>query len=121
MPGGKRRLKMLLTTGLQVGTSTCSTFIKDIMAGSVSITTPVFTGDTPESVASTAATIAGLTASHTFLATVNSVCAMGGCIVFAGACPGAEAANFYFSYTAGSGGAAVTAHTVTLRYAAFRT
>ena len=121
MPGGKRKLKMLLTGGLQVGTSTCSTHIKDIMAGSVSITTPVFTGGTTGSTACVSGAILGLTASHTLLATPNSVCAMGGCIVFAGACPGAEAANFYFSYIAACGGEAVVGKTVTMRYLAFRT
>jgi len=121
MPGGKRRLKMLMTTGIRVGSASDSTWVKDIMAGSVSISTPIFTGGTPGSVASAAATIAGMTASHTLLAGPESVCAMGGCIIYAGACPAANGANFYFGYLAACGGEAVTAKTVTMRYLAFRT
>ena len=121
MPGGKRRLKMLMTSGIKVGSASESTFIKDIMAGSVSISTPIFTGGTPGSVASAAATITGMTASHTMLAGPHSVCAMGGCIVYAGACPYSGGANFYFGYLAACGGEAVVAKTVTMRYLAFRT
>jgi len=121
MPGGKRRLRMLMVTGFKVGSASESTWVKDIMAGSVSISTPIFTGGTTGSVASSNATITGMTASHTLLAGPNSVCTMGGCIVYAGACALSNAANFYFGYLAGSGGEAVTAKTVTMRYLAFRT
>ena len=123
MPGGKRRLKMLMTTGLQVGSGSDSSFIKDILAGSVNITGPAFSGSTSGSVASVTGTIAGLTSSHTLLANVNAACTLSGCVVYAGACVNAaNTANFYFAYIAASGGDAVTADSnVTMRYLALRT
>ena len=121
MPGGKRRLRQLFTSALKVGTASEGTWIKDIMGGSVTVTTPVFTGTTTGSIASTNATITGLTASHTLLATVNSGCAQSGCIVFAGACAMLNSANFYWAYIAACGGPAVAAGTVTMRYLAFKT
>lgn len=98
------------------------TNILEILAGSVTVATPPFTGNTAGSVASTAdVAIAGLSASHTFIAMVESCCAMSPCISFRGACPGVAKANFYFNYTAGSGGAAVAAGSVTMRFMAFKT
>ena len=98
------------------------TNILEILAGSVTVATPVFSGNTPASVASTAdVAIAGLSASHTFIAMVESCCAMSPCISFRGACPGVAKANFYFNYLAGSGGEAVAADSVTVRFMAFKT
>jgi len=98
------------------------TVVKEIIAGSVTVNTPPFTGDTTGSIASVGTTITGISSSHTMLAGVNSVSAMGGCLVYCGACcMDAGAVNFYFGYLAGSGGEAVVAKSVTMRYLAFRT
>jgi len=108
--------------GARVASATTEgTLVKEIIAGSVSVNTPPFTGGTTGSIASVNAAITGISASHTFLAGVNSVCAMGGCLVYAGACPAEGSVNFYFGYLAGSGGEAVVAKTVTMRYIAFKT
>jgi hypothetical protein len=118
MPGGKQRLLSLLTTGLKVGSASTDTFMMAILAGSVSITGPAFTGDTAGSREILEATIAGLTASHSLQVTPEGISP---CIALVGACAGVGKASMIFSYIAGSNGAAAAAATTVINYFAVRT
>ena len=114
MPGGKRRLKFLFTTGIQVGANGQS--LKSILTGSVSVTAPAFNAGDAASTDTASATIANLTASHLLLAMPDQ--AMSGCITLVSACPGAGAASFTFATIAGSGGGTATAKATIVRYIA---
>ena len=97
--------------GLKVASSNSEgVSITEILAGSINVTTPPFTGTTTGSIASVTGTIAGLTESHTLLATLVGASKMSPCTTFVGACVGAaNTGNFYFAYIAASGGEAVSA------------
>jgi hypothetical protein len=118
MPGGKSRLLSLLTAGLKVGSASTDTFIKAILAGSVSVTTPVFAGSTSGSTEIAEATITGLSASYALFMTAEN---MSPCIALISACAGTGQASLVFGYTAGSGGLAAAAGTAIVNYLAVRT
>ena len=117
MPGGKRRLKQLLTTGIQVGPDTDAVFFTEILAGSVNVTAPSFAGNTPGSADTANATISGLTAAHYFIAQPKA--GISACTALLSASAGAGSAIFNFGYIAGSGGAKADEATVTMDYIAF--
>lgn len=118
MPGGKARLKNLLTGGLVVGSASTDTHLKAILAGSVSITGPAFDGNDAGSTEVVEATIAALTASHTFICKLEDISP---CMALIAACAGAGKASLVFGYTAGSGGGAAAAKAGNLNYIAVRT
>lgn len=121
MTGGKRRLRQLFVTGLEVSPDGGGTIIKEILAGSVSVATAAFSaGDSP-SVASTEATISGVTASHTLVVSLQSGSSTSACLTLRGACPGAGVANIYWQAAGASAREAVAAGTATIRYLAFQT
>lgn len=120
MPGGKRRLKHLLTTGLQVGAN--GQFFTEVLAGSVQLAAAEagsFAGNTTGSTQSTACAISNLTAAHYFIAQAGS--AISPCVALTGAYAGAGSAKFTMSYIAGSGGAAADPGSpLTIDYLAFK-
>lgn len=118
MPGGKYRLLSLLTGGLKVGSASTDTFIKAILAGSVSVTGPAFDGGDAGSTEIIEATIGGLTASHALIVMPENISP---CMAIVSACAGAGKASLVFSYTAASGGAAAAAATTVINYLAVRT
>lgn len=117
MPGGKMRLLSLLTTGLRVGSASADTMF-NILAGSVSISAPCFTGNTAGSREIAEATISGLTASHALQVTAEG---LSPCLALVGACAGTGKASMLFSYIAGSGGAGAAIATTVINYLAVRT
>ena len=118
MPGGKYRLLSLLTGGLKVGSASTDTFIRAILAGSGTVTTPVFAGSTAGSTIVAEMTIANLSASHALFVTAEN---MSPCISLVSACAGTGKASMVFGYTAGSQGDAAAAGTATINYLAVRT
>jgi hypothetical protein len=119
MPGGKIRLKVLATGGLSVGSASTDTFMKNILAGSVSLTSPAFTGNTAGSQATVEVSITGLTASHVLQAFPRGT--FSPCIALVSTCPGAGVASMIFAYIAGSGGAAAAGATTVIQYLAVKT
>jgi len=118
MPGGKQRLLSLLTGGIKVGSASTDTFIKSILAGSATVTTPAFDGGDPGSSETVEATIANMTASHALLITAEN---MSPCIALISACAGTGKASLVFGYTAACGGGAAAAGTATFNYIGVRT
>jgi len=120
VPGGKRRLKHLLTTGLQVGAN--GQFLTEVLAGSIQLAAcqaGSFVGNTAGSTQSTVSTISNLTAAHYFLAQAGS--GISPCVALTGAYAGAGSAQFIMSYIAGSGGgAADPGSPLTIDYLAFK-
>lgn len=118
MPGGKSRLMSLLTGGLKVGSASTDTFMKEILAGSVTFLGPAFDGGDAGSIATCQADITGITPSHTLLVTPEYISP---CTVIIAACAGVGNASFVFSYVAGSGGAAASSLTSIINYIAIKT
>lgn len=115
MPGGKRRLKHLFTTGIEVSQDGNGADFTEILAGSTTVTAPSFAaGSTAGSTEDVNVAIAQLTAAHYFLATPGS--AMPANAVFLRANAGAGSAVFTFMHT---GSAAVAETAVVFDYMGF--
>ena len=120
MPGGKRRLLGLFTTGLKVGGgATSGTHLKHVLAGSLSINVASI-GAVLASTTCAVGTITGLTASHSLVA-MEQHSTINASKILSGAEAGAGQASFTWTYIAGCGGGAAAEHTATLRYFAVRT
>jgi hypothetical protein len=118
MPGGKARLASLLTSGLKVGSASTDTYMKSILAGSVTFTGPAFDAGIGGSTATCQADITGITASHTLVVTAQDISP---CMTIIGACAGAGNASFVFAYTSASGGEAACTKTTIIKYIAVKT
>jgi len=118
MPAGKSRLMSLLTGGLKVGSASTDTFIKEILAGSVSLTGPAFDNGIGASTATCQANITGITASHTLVAMPQDISP---CMTIIAACAGAGNASFVFGFMAASSGCNATAKTTIIKYIAIKT
>jgi len=114
MPGGKRRLKQVMTSGWQAGAN--GNWFDQILAGSVTATVPVFTGNVSPSTEIAEVSITNLGACDILVVQPDqSMCA---CVVLLGAEAGAGAASLVFRYSAS--GASNDASTATMRYIAFQ-
>ena len=115
MPGGKRKLKQLFTTGMQIGANGVN--IKQILTGSVGFATTGCASTTVDNACMVAeATITNLSACDMI---IGSVWGMSACLMYNGEIrAGAGQASIVYRY-AGCG-ASVDSYTGTLRYIAFK-
>ena len=98
MPGGKYRLKALLTGGLKVGQGgSAGTDVSNILAGSAAVTIPCAVAGSSGGVYPV--TITGLTACHVLIANLEGT---SGCFGVVGACPGTDSASFAVANWSGS-------------------
>ena len=116
MPGGKSRLPLRQVAGLWLSSGSISNRITELRAGSVSVTTPVFSGaSNVGSSEGVSVAVTGLTASHMVVVTPGSM--PGGCVMLRSACAIADAIETVWIHTAS---AAAAACAVTLNYIAYR-
>jgi hypothetical protein len=113
MPGGKRRLKQVLTGGLQVGA--VGDYFDQILSGSVSVSVPGFAGTVSPSTETVEVTLANLGASDRLAVTPDID--MSACAIIHSVRAGAGQASMVFRY-AGSG-ASMDAASVDMHFIAF--